>query len=178
MGILNSKNNEGYVPRHWGDAHMIRHVDQLDRYPEDYTQQYVQPWWERRSGAPHHVVPGANTPRYGRPGSIYKAYVYDYEREPPAYKIRLIYTPECYTHPLVTVFHAVRDQTLNSVAQRAIQFQSMATDGASIALKGNLPRVVKIRRNGETLLYRGPTDPGALYDWVMNETYLNEQQSV
>lgn len=57
------------------------------------------------------------------------------------------------------------------------------SDDSSVGLGGvgdftyvPYPRVIKIRRNGDVLFYDGATEPGAFYDWVMNEALLNNTQ--
>lgn len=104
-----------------------------------------------------------------RPGTIYVPEIYKPAKTAPLERVILLYSPASSKHNLVATFEQVQKHAYDSAAQRGIHFEKVVRDKCQINEYESLPRVVKIKNNGQVFVYRGYTDFGALYDWVMSD---------
>jgi len=108
-----------------------------------------------------------------RPGTIWIPEIYRPAKEAPLERVILFYSPCSCKHNLVAVFEQVQKHASDIAAQRGIKFEKVVRDKAQINEYETLPKVVKIRNNGQVFVYRKETDFGALYDWVMSDVKIS-----
>lgn len=108
-----------------------------------------------------------------RPGSTYSLEVLPESKVPPAFTVILLYTPDSEKHQLCMIFRHIRSQ-MNSDETSSnynIDFKEDIVP-QDVSDKSGLPKVVKVRRNGQLLEYKGYTDYGQLSDFILNEGLL------
>ena len=102
-----------------------------------------------------------------RPGTAYDMQINDHVRR-PAYVIRLLYRPGNEHHPLFMLFKYLQKEM--SSQELDIEFQMEFVDVTNpYNLYSGFPKIIKIRRDGQVLEYKGYSDYAQLHDWVLNE---------
>lgn len=106
-----------------------------------------------------------------RPGTYYINQISKFEREPPAYEIRLLCKPSCERHGLVPLFGRVAKDFLDDPvkAESRVAFVKEIVDED---VPGSFPKIVKIRRSGQIIEYTGFPGYGPLQDFVLDEGRL------
>lgn len=110
-----------------------------------------------------------------RPGNKYILSVLPEVDVPPAFTILLLYTPHCEQHQLTMLFRHIRKQftTDETAANYNIGFnEEIVPPTLGPNMLAGLPKVVKVRRSGQILEYKGYTDYGQLSDFILNESIL------
>jgi hypothetical protein len=108
-----------------------------------------------------------------RPGTVWIPEMYKSAKESPLERIVLLYSPCSVKHPLVGIFEQVSKHAGDIAAQQGIEFEKVVRDKTSVNEYESLPRVIKIRNNGQVFVYDKITDFGALYDWVMSDAKVS-----
>lgn len=115
-----------------------------------------------------------NTPTQ-RPGSGYDVVTWGTNSKQPAFRIKLLYKPECLKHGLVALFEDIAKTMMadGTAVTSSIEFERVLVDSTNpFNLLGGFPKIIKIRRDGQVMEYKGYTDYAPLYDWILNEGIL------
>lgn len=106
--------------------------------------------------------------------SDYSLNVYAGTEPLPAFEIRLLYKEGCGKHRLKMIFDQIAKQyTAQMGANKySIKFTTEIVDDTLPQNLWGFPKLIKIRRNGQVLIYSGYTNYGEVYDWIMDESLL------
>jgi hypothetical protein len=109
-----------------------------------------------------------------RPGSYYRAdVVTGSESLPPAFTILLLYSRGCEIQPLYRLTKSIEKELQQDITASSIAFEYKYVNVCEVEnVTEGLPRLFKIRRNGEVLEYTKGPYYGAIRDWVLNEGLL------
>jgi hypothetical protein len=108
-------------------------------------------------------------------GNQYTQSIFEKKNVPPAYEIKLFYRSSCTKHHLVGLFDLIAKQFLSdpTTAAANIKFTKELVNDRDLAnFDGEYPKIIKIRRNGQVLEYKGATNYGSLSDWILNQGLL------
>lgn len=111
-----------------------------------------------------------------RPGNSYEVTMWkDPTVKQVAYTIKLLYKPSCTAHPLCSLYEDIAKTMMadGTSSTASIEFVREIVDSTNpLNLLGGFPKVIKIRHDGQVMEYKGYTNYGQLYDWILNEGIL------
>ena len=145
-------------------------------YQTTVTKSYQHPLTPPEVGSKLNFLSAQRNNTMGmRPGSKYALDVLPEMKLPPAFIITLYYKPNCKKHHLVMLFEHIAKQMISdgSASSANIEFRRELTDCTNpYNLVSGFPKIMKTRRSGQIMEYKGHTDYGPLHDWILNEGLL------